>query len=66
VINEGFIFEEVDGARNALAMSYSSLSLRYVYRYEMQFLLELCGFKVDALHGNFQRDPFGYGMNRFG
>lgn len=61
VINEDFIFEEVDGAGMAIARSYSSLTLRYVYRFEMQHLLELCGFKVEALYGNFQRGTFRYG-----
>ena len=61
VINEDFIFEELDAEGNSIARSYSSLTLRYVYRYEMQYLLELCGFKVEALYGNFQRGPFRYG-----
>ena len=60
-VKEDFIFEEVDGAGKSIARSYSSLTLRYVYRYEMQYLLELCRFKVEALYGNFQRGPFRYG-----
>ena len=61
IINEDFTFEEVDAEGNSIARSCSSLRLRYVYPYEMQNLLELCGFKVEALYGNFQRGPFRYG-----
>ena len=61
IIKEDFIFEEVDDTGVAIARSYSSLTLRYVYRFEMQYLLELCGFKVEALYGNFQRGTFSHG-----
>ena len=61
IIKEDFIFEELDGAGMSVARSYSSLTLRYVSRYEMQHLLELCGFKVESLYGDFQRGPFHYG-----
>ncbi len=40
---------------------YSPLTLRYVYRYEMRYLLELCGYKVEALYGDFQRGPYHHG-----
>ena len=33
-------------------------SLRYLFRYEMQYLLELSGFRVEALYGDFARGPF--------
>jgi hypothetical protein len=35
-----------------------TLRVRYVYRYEMQHLLELSGFKVEALYGEFDGRPF--------
>ena len=56
-----FIFEELDAEGRALAKTYSPLTLRYVYRYEMRYLLELCGYKVEALYGDFQRSSFRYG-----
>ncbi|MEE8414544.1 MAG: hypothetical protein V3R96_08325, partial [Dehalococcoidales bacterium] len=31
---------------------------RYFYRYEMEHLLELCGFKVVDLYGDFERSEF--------
>ena len=33
-------------------------SLRWVYRYEMQHLLELAGFEVVSLAGDFEGAPF--------
>lgn len=36
----------------------TSFRLRYVYRYEMQHLLERCGFEVESLWGGFQGQPY--------
>ena len=60
-LKQYFIFEELDDEGKVISRSYSPLTLRYVFRYEMQHLLELCGFKVEALYGDFQRGPFRYG-----
>ncbi len=49
VHNEDRIFEEIDGDGNVLSKTYTSLIFRDIYRYEMQHLLELCGFEVEAL-----------------
>jgi SAM-dependent methyltransferase len=35
-----------------------SFPMRYFFRYEMEHLLELCGFKVVELFGNFDKSPF--------
>ncbi len=35
-----------------------NLRLRWVYRYEMEHLLALCGFEVEALYGWFDGAPF--------
>ena len=56
-----FIFDEVDDEGRVISKTYSPLTLRYVYRYEMQYLLELCGYRIEALYGDFQRGPFRYG-----
>lgn len=56
-----FIFEELDNTGKLIAKRYSPLTLRYVHRYEMRYLLELCGYKVEALYGDFHRGPFRYG-----
>jgi hypothetical protein len=28
---------------------------------QMRYLLEMCGYKVEALYGDFQRGPFRHG-----
>ena len=56
-----FIYEELDERGQVISKTYSSLTLRYVFRYEMQHLLELCGYQVEALYGDFQRGPFRAG-----
>ena len=36
--------------------------LRYTFSWEMQYLLERCGFVLEALYGDFQGGAFaGYG-----
>lgn len=57
-LEQYFIFEELDDNGKVLSKIYSPLNLRYTYRYEMQYLLELCGYKIEALYGDFQRGPF--------
>lgn len=59
-VDEYFIFEELDEAGRVVSKQYFALKLRYAYRYEMQYLLELCGYTIDALYGDFQRGPFRY------
>ena len=61
VLEQYFIFEELDDEGKVIAKTYSPLTLRYVYRYEMRYLLELCGYKIEALYGDFRRGPFQYG-----
>ena len=61
IIEQYFIFEELDDDGRVISKIYSPLTLRYVYRYEMQYLLELCGYKIEALYGDFQRGPFRHG-----
>lgn len=61
VINEDRIFDEMDADGNVVAKTYTVLNLRYMFRNEMQYLFELCGFEVEALYGDFNRGPFRYG-----
>ncbi|MBC8457146.1 MAG: class I SAM-dependent methyltransferase [Deltaproteobacteria bacterium] len=61
IIEQYFIFEELDDGGRVISKTYSPMTLRYVYRYEMQYLLELCGYRIEALYGDFQRGPFRYG-----
>ena len=61
VIYEERVFEEIDDNGKVLSRVCSPLTLCWIYRREMQYLLELSGFKIDALYGDFNRGPFRYG-----
>lgn len=50
------VFEESGGETTVVP-----LTLRYVFRYEMEYLFELCGFEAEALYGDFDRGPYHYG-----
>jgi SAM-dependent methyltransferase len=64
LLEQYFIFEELNDEGRVVSKTYSPLTLRYVYRYEMRYLLELCGYKVEALYGGFHRGPFRYGYEQ--
>lgn len=57
-IEELWSVEEVDTDGQVVNRRYLPLKLRWIYRYEMEHLLELCGFEVEALYGWFDRRPF--------
>jgi SAM-dependent methyltransferase len=61
VLEGDYIFDELGDDGTVLSRVYAPLTLRWVYRYEMQHLLELAGFRVEALYGDFRRGPFRYG-----
>ena len=61
VLEADFAFEEFDSEGKRISRVHAPLTLRWIYRWEMQYLLELCGFTVEALHGDFERGPFRYG-----
>jgi ubiquinone/menaquinone biosynthesis C-methylase UbiE len=61
MIAQYFIFEELDDQGTLVNKHYVPLNLRYIFRYEMQHLLALCNFEVEALYGDFGRGPFHYG-----
>ena len=63
-LDQYFIFEELDGDGQVVNKIYSRLALRYLHRYEMQCLLELCGYQVEALYSDFCRSPFRYGREQ--
>ena len=44
-----------DGKKERLVQSFP---MRYYYRYELEHLLEICGFKIVDLFGNFNRSAF--------
>ncbi|MBI2954820.1 MAG: hypothetical protein HYY30_10940 [Chloroflexi bacterium] len=55
------VFEGLDDGGVVRSRTYSRLIIRYICRYEMRHLLELRGFRTDALYGDFERGPFCYG-----
>lgn len=61
IIEQYFIFEELDDSGKVIDKTYAPLRLPYVFRYQMQHLLELCGYHVEALYGDFGRGPLRYG-----
>lgn len=61
VLEADFAFEEFDSEGKRISRVHAPLTLRWIYRWEMQYLLELCGFTVEALYGDFERGPFRYG-----
>jgi ubiquinone/menaquinone biosynthesis C-methylase UbiE len=58
IIDQLFYFDEVNERGTVISRYYSPLTLRYSHRYEMHYLLELCGFQIDELYGDFYRRPF--------
>jgi ubiquinone/menaquinone biosynthesis C-methylase UbiE len=52
------ILEEVDPDGRVIERRYNTLTSRFTYRYEMHYLLELCGYRIEALYGDFHRGPF--------
>lgn len=61
ILVENRIFEELDEEGRVVSKRHTTLTVRYVYRFEMQHLLELSGFAVEALYGDFRRGPYRYG-----
>lgn len=61
IIRQYFVFEELDEDGHVVSKRFNPLVLRYLFRFEMQHLLELSGFQVDALYGDFDRGPFRSG-----
>jgi SAM-dependent methyltransferase len=61
MIAQYFIFDEMDEDGLVVSRHYVPLNLRYVFRYEMQHMLSLCGFEIEALYGDFNRGSFRYG-----
>ena len=60
-VEGAFVYDEVDATGRVLATTHSPLTLRYVFRYEMEHLLARAGFAVEALFGDFQRAAFRAG-----
>jgi SAM-dependent methyltransferase len=51
-------YRPAEGADRGGPVEQARLTLRYSYRYEIEHLLQLCGFKVKALYGDFAGGGF--------
>ena len=60
-IEEERLFEELEAGGRVVSRTPATLALRWIYRFEMEHLLELSGFTVEALYGGFDRGPFHHG-----
>jgi ubiquinone/menaquinone biosynthesis C-methylase UbiE len=54
-------YREMDSARKVLDEDTREMALRWTYRHELQHLLELCGFAVEAEYSDFAGAPATYG-----
>ena len=53
-----FFYDETDAA-GTTRRTIASFALRYFFRYEVELLLERCGFAVEALYGSYDLDDYG-------
>jgi len=60
IIEQRFYFEEYTSDGAVASQFESPLTLRYSHRFEMHYLLELCGYEVTphGLYGDFDRGPY--------
>jgi ubiquinone/menaquinone biosynthesis C-methylase UbiE len=61
LVEGAFEYDELDASGRVVATTHSPLTLRYVFRYEMEHLLARAGFAVEALFGDFRRGAFRAG-----
>lgn len=62
LLEQEIVYEEVDRSDRVVGRTCGQLTLRYASRYEIQYLLELCGFELAALYGDFEGGMYpGFG-----
>lgn len=59
-----WVLEEKDADGIVVREELERLDLRWTYRYEMRYLLELCGFEVLAEYSDFEKSPPAYGKEQ--
>jgi len=57
LLTETWRFTELDGTREVLRQEDEILTLRWTYRHEMRYLLELSGFEILAEYSDFRFSP---------
>ena len=62
IVQGAFVFDEMNATSGTIVQTIRSpLTLRYVFRDEMEHLLTVAGFRIDTLFGDFKRGPFHAG-----
>ena len=59
-----YIHEITDREGKLIARKTNAFSLRYVFRYEMEFLLENAGFQVENIYGYYDKTEFRHDSKR--
>jgi hypothetical protein len=61
VLEETWRFQELNHDGALLREERETLRMRWLYRYEMRYLLELSGFEIEAEYSDFEGSPPAYG-----
>ncbi|MFC1520905.1 class I SAM-dependent DNA methyltransferase [Elusimicrobiota bacterium] len=64
IFSEDWNFIERTKTGKVLKRRKERLTLRWTYRYEMEYLLKLAGFKILACYGDFKKGPPRYGAEQ--
>lgn len=58
-IDQRYRYDSLDADGSVITTRYRRFSLCYIWPREMEHLLVRCGYEIEALHGWFDRGPFG-------
>jgi SAM-dependent methyltransferase len=64
ILTERWRLTETDPDGTVLREEEGVLRLRWTYRWEMRYLLERCGFEVEAEYSDYERSPPAYGKEQ--
>ena len=63
-LEEIWLFEELDDGGSVLRHEEVTVGLRWTYRWEMRYLLERCGFDIEAEYSDFKQSAPAYGLEQ--
>jgi SAM-dependent methyltransferase len=61
VLTERWRLREIDASGTVRREEEEVLQMRWLYRWEVHYLLECCGFRVEAEYADFEKSPPAYG-----
>ena len=64
LMTEVWEFTELEDGGDALRSEQETLRMRWTYRFEMRYLLEVAGFDVVAEYSDFRGSPPQYGAEQ--